>query len=307
MNTPAPTPPRIAVQGEPGCFSHAAAREAWGELELVPCEDFPELFRAVLEGRAEGGVVPVENALAGAVSENLDLLVQHPLRAVAELYVRVEMCLAVRPDGADDPGALTAVASHPVALRQCRRFFADHPHLARVVAGDTAGSIRALMEGEPGWDGAIGPGLAADLYGARILRRGIEDDPLNFTRFLAVAAPGEAEGGAGVGSVGRPPGLALTGRSKVSLVFTAAHSPGSLHAAIGVFAGRGLDLTRMESRPIPGRPWEYRFHADVRGPDAGALAAALEALEAVTYRIWTLGIYPETAVPGSPTEARAEG
>lgn len=294
-------PPRIAVQGEPGCFSHAAARGGYGELTLVPCPDFPALFAAVLEGRADRGVVPVENALAGAVSENLDLLVRHRLVAVGEVYVRVELCLAVRPGFTGGEGDLTAAASHPVALRQCRGFFADHPRVEAVVAADTAGSIRALVEEEtPGWDAGIGPALAAELYGAAILRRGIEDDPRNYTRFLVVARPGTDDGL-------ELTGQERTGQSKISLVFTAAHEPGSLHRAIGVFAELGLDLTRMESRPIPGRPWEYRFHADVRGPDDGALRQAVMALGAVTHRIWELGVYSEARVPGAGAEAPAPG
>jgi len=285
--------PRVAVQGEAGCFSHAAALHAFGQVTLVPCPDFPALFDAVHEGRAERGVVPVENALAGAVSENLDLFVRHRLVAVGEVYVRVEMSLVVRPDFDGDEGGLAAVASHPVALRQCRRFFSAHPHLAAVVAADTAGSIRALMDGAS-WDAAIGPGLAAELYGATVLRRGIEDDSRNYTRFLVVAPAGATD-------AGTPASRSWTGRSKVSLVFTAAHAPGSLHRAIGVFADRGLDLTRLESRPIPGRPWEYRFHADVRGPDAETLRGAIQALGAVTHRIWELGIYPEATPPEGPS------
>lgn len=296
-----PGRPPVAVQGDPGCFSHAAAIRAFGEVELVPCDDFPALFDAVEEGRAGWGVVPVENALAGAVSENLDLLLRRRLVAVAEVYVRVELCLAVRPGGGGPGPAvaeLSAAASHPVALRQCRRFFGEHPGLRPVVAADTAGSIRELMQGDPGWDAGIGPALAADLYGARILRRGIEDDPRNFTRFLVVGPPGDAPREAAPLGAG-PGGITPTGRSKASLVFTLPHTPGSLHRAIGIFAERGLDLTRLESRPIVGRPWEYSFHADVRGEGEDAIRAGIDALRAEALEVRKIGMYAEVAVPGA--------
>lgn len=297
---------RVAVQGDPGCFSHAAALAHFGTLDLVPCRDFAELFAAVLEGRADRGCVPVENALHGAVSESLDLLVQHPLCAVGEAYVRVEMCLAVRPG--TTASELTAVASHPVALRQCRRFFRRHPHVREVVAADTAGSIRALMAtappveadpaygreggdaGEPeqrtvgGWDGAIGPALAAELYGAELLMRGIEDHPRNFTRFLIVAREEDA-----VPHRGRD--------AKASLAFTLPHRVGSLHGALGILADAALDLTRLESRPIPGRPWEYRFYADIRSAAGGAWAGALAALGGLATDVRVIGVYPEADAP----------
>lgn len=287
---------RIAVQGEPGCFSHAAAVGSFGEVELVSCPDFPTLFDAVREGRAQVGVVPVENALAGAVSENLDLLVDRNLVAEAEIYVRVELCLAARP-GPDEADramrGLTAAASHAVALRQCRRFFASHPHIRSVVTADTAGSIKDLMAGAGAWDAAIGPALAAELYGARILARGIEDDPRNFTRFLVVRPAGGEERG----PPGPAPGHPVTGFLKASLVFTLPHRPGALHRALGIFADRGLDLTRLESRPIVGRPWEYRFHADIRGEDGAALRAAISALRRHAPELRVVGTYPEAEIP----------
>lgn len=292
---PAAAGARVAVQGDPGCFSHAAAVGAFGEVQLVPCADFPVLFDAVESGRADRGVVPVENALAGAVTENLDLLLRRDLRAVAEAYVRVELCLAVRPSsGGDDQivAGLDSAASHPVALRQCRRFFSDHRHIRPMVAADTAGSIRELMEGGAAWSAAIGPALAADLYGARIVARGIEDDPRNFTRFLVVARRGEGDG------LPPPDPSTRTGRAKASLVFTLAHRPGSLHRAIGLLAQRGLDLTRLESRPIVGRPWEYAFHADVRGADEDRVRGGIRALRDVASEVTEIGVYPEERVPG---------
>jgi prephenate dehydratase len=284
-------PLRVAVQGEPGCFSHAAALGHFGALELVACLDFPDLFAALADGRADRACVPVENALAGAVIENLDLLVRSPVTAVAEAYVRVEMCLAARPGTVLED--LVAVGSHPVALRQCRRFLRERPGVREVVAADTAGSIRALMDdSEVRWNGAIGPALAADLYGAEVLARGIEDHPRNFTRFLIVAQEEAAD------RVGDPPATASAGASpKASLAFTLPHRPGALYEALGVFAEEGLDLTRLESRPIPGHPWEYRFYADVRGTVGETFERAVQDLRALSDDVRVIGRYAEVAAP----------
>jgi prephenate dehydratase len=306
-------PLRIAVQGAPGCFSHAAGLTLFPALELVPCDSFPELFDAVESGRAHAALVPVENALAGAVAENLDLLSRSELRALAETLVPVEMCLAVRPEAAEAGVAgVRAAASHPVALQQCRRFFREHGHIRSIVTSDTAGSVREIMQGDPGWDAGIGPALAAELYGARVIARGIQDDAANYTRFLVMARRDEAllaSGSTGLGQaleVGRNAsvlaahGLELSGREKVSLVVTAPHEPGSLHRVIGVFAAQGLDLTRIESRPIPGSPWEYLFHMDVRGGDPGALDAALVELRDTAAHVLELGRYPEVGLAPAP-------
>lgn len=300
---PLSTGPRVAVQGDPGCFSHAAALGHFGSLELVPCLDFEGLFDAVLDGGADVACVPVENALAGAVTDTLDLLVRRPVHAVAEAYVRVEMCLAVRPGTRLED--VSAVASHPVALRQCRRFLGGLEGVEEIVARDTAGSIRDLMQGTVSgrtapWNAAIGPALAAELYGAELLEREIEDHPRNFTRFLIVAA---GKGGAASGTADSGPGTADSGPAagdappKASLAFTLPHRPGSLHEAIGLFAEAGLDLTRVESRPIPGRPWEYRFFLDVRGAAGAAWHRARAALEAVASEVRVIGVYPETRAP----------
>jgi prephenate dehydratase len=271
----------VAIQGEAGSFSHAAAQEALGpDVRLVPCPTFDELFRAVTTGRATRGVVPIENSLAGSVYEAYDALGGHALHVVGETQVRVRHCLVVRPGtGLSD---LRRVASHPVALAQCRRFFTDHPAVAPVPAYDTAGSVRDLISGGLEADGAIGSALAARLYGGEILLEGIEDHAENYTRFLVVA---------------QQPGP-LGGASKTSLVFHLANVPGSLYRAMGVFATRGLDLTKIESRPLPGRPWEYTFYLDVLGdPRAGgAVADALAELTGLARELRVLGAYPARAL-----------
>lgn len=279
------TPPvRVAVQGVPGCFSHAAAVGLFDEIDLIPYRDFVGLFDAVRSGRADRGMVPVENALAGAVVENLDLLVRSTLHVVAESYVRVELCLVGRPGSRVDQ--LTGAGSHPVALRQCRVFFEEHPHIQSRVTHDTAGAIDDLMSGEATFDAAIGPALAAELYGGEVLRTGIEDHRTNFTRFLVVARDQEST-------------APRSATDKASLAFTLPHRPGTLHAAIGLFAEAQLDLTRVESRPIPGRPWEYCFYADVRTGEGDVFDRTLSRLKELAPEVWVLGRYPEQEAPGT--------
>ncbi|HKW40024.1 MAG TPA: prephenate dehydratase [Gemmatimonadales bacterium] len=264
----------VAIQGEAGSFSHAAALEALGpDVRLVPCASFEDLFRAVATGGAARGVVPIENSLAGSVHENYDLLGRHPLHVVAETQVRVRHCLIARPGTALD--AVRRVASHPVALAQCRAFFAAHPEVVPVAAYDTAGSVRDLMARRLAADAAIAAALAAELYGAAVLQEGLEDHAENYTRFLVI---------------GREP-APLERARKSSLVFTLPNVPGSLHRALGAFAVRGLDLTKIESRPIVGRPWEYAFYLDVLGDPSGEVAAALAELRAFAPELRVLGTY----------------
>jgi prephenate dehydratase len=269
----------VAIQGEAGSFSHAAAREVLGaDVRLVPCPTFEDLFRAVESGQATRGVVPIENSLAGSVYEAYDALGAHALHVVGETQVRVRHCLVVRPGTA--LGDVRKVASHPVALAQCRRFFVEHPTVAAVPAYDTAGSVRDLLADRLDANAAIGSALAATLYGGEVLLEGLEDHPENYTRFLVVASePGS-----------------LAGNSKTSLVFTLPNVPGSLYRAMGVFATRGLDLTKIESRPLLGRPWEYAFYLDVLGDPRGAVADALAELAPLARELRILGAYPARAL-----------
>jgi len=274
----------VAIQGEAGSFSHAAAREALGQdVRLVPCPTFDELFRAVETGDATRGVVPIENSLAGSVYEAYDALGAHALHVVGETQVRVRHCIVVRPGTA--LSGIRRVASHPVALAQCRRFFVDHPAITPVPAYDTAGSVRDLLAGGSDADAAIGSALAAQLYGGEILLEGIEDHPENYTRFLVVA---------------REPGP-LDGTSKTSLVFLLPNVPGSLYRAMGAFANRGLDLAKIESRPIMGRPWEYAFYLDVLGDPRGAVAEALAELASLARELRVLGAYPARPARAVPS------
>lgn len=275
--TKALSPVSVAIQGEAGAFSHEAAVKLYGpDIELIPTRTFDDLFAAVFTGQAQRGVVPVENTLAGSVQGNLDRVIQHSLHVVGETRVRIRLCL-LAPPGKRLEDIRTA-ASHPVALQQCTGFFRAHPEIQPVAVYDTAGSVRDLMSGEGEYDAAIGSDLAASRYGARILFPEIEDDPRNHTRFFAISREPDEE-----------PGI----QSKTSLAFVVAHEPGSLHRALGAFADVGVDLTKLESRPILGRPWEYRFFADVRGDPEGAVGECLERLRSIATELKVLGSYEE--------------
>ncbi len=274
-SAPDPTLPRtVAIQGELGSFSHAAARLALGaSVDVRPQASFDALFAAVLCQQAELGLVPVENTLAGSIHENYDRLRQQPVHVVGEAQIHVEQCLIARPGAS--LASIRRVASHPVALAQCRRFFSAHPGIEPVPVYDTAGAVRDIMQGGLQSQAAIASRLAADLYGARVLAAGIQDDAWNVTRFLLVAThphvPAEAD--------------------KTSLAFRLSQAPGTLHRALSCFAQRGLDLTKIESRPLPGPLWDYVFYLDVLGAPHGALAGALAELRGFSYDLRVLGSY----------------
>jgi len=266
----------VAIQGERGAFSHEAALDLLGRTaEVLPRPSFDALFDALRDGAADRALVPIENSLAGSIHENYDRLRSRPFHIVAETQLRIRHCLVARP-GASLKG-IRQVASHPVALAQCRDFFAQRPQLEAVPAYDTAGSVMDLLRDGPVTRAAIASRLAADTYGGDILMEGIEDDPQNYTRFLLLAR-----------EPGPPPGAG----AKTTVVFTLANAPGALHRALGAFSVRGLDLAKIESRPLRGRPWEYVFYLDVLGDPAGDLAAALEELRALSGEFRVLGSYP---------------
>ena len=266
----------VAIQGEAGAFSHGAALELLGpDADVRPVRSFEALFQAVLSGDVERGVLPIENSLAGSIHENYDRLRASPLHIVGEAQLRIRHCLIVRR-GASLEG-LTRVASHPVALAQCRRFFAEHPGVEAIATYDTAGSVMDLLRDGPATQAAIGPALAASLYGGQILLESIEDDPENYTRFLLLA---------------RESGT-LEAANKTSIVFVLDNKPGALHRALGVFAARDLDLCKLESRPLRGHPWEHSFYLDVLGDPRGAAGEAIEELGQSCRELRILGSYPE--------------
>jgi len=219
--------------------------------------------------------VPIENSLHGSIHENYDRLKSRPLHIVGETQLRIRQCLIAQPGSSI--AMIRRVASHPVALAQCRRFFAERPQVEAVSAYDTAGAVQDLMKGGLATQGAIASRLAAELYGASVLLDGIEDDPENYTRFLLLAREAEA----------------LEAANKTSIVFVLDNKPGSLYRALGVFASRELDLCKLESRPLRGHPWEHSFYLDVLGDPRGAAGEAIEELGQSCRELRILGSYPE--------------
>jgi prephenate dehydratase len=274
------TPPagvaRIAFQGERGAFSEEAALRLLGdEISLVPRPTFVALFSAVAEGLADYVLAPIENTLAGSVVPSLDLLLESRLHAVAEVVLPIALHLIGAP-GATIEG-IASVESHPVALAQCERFLRAHPGIARRATLDTAGSVLEVVRSGDVSRAAVAGEHAARIHGGVILRRHIEDHPENYTRFLLLSPSAEVSDRA----------------DKLSLVIELAHIPGALHSALGVFARRSIQLHKIESRPIPGRPWQYRFYLDLQAStnDADTLAA-LDELRHCTDTIHVVGCYP---------------
>jgi prephenate dehydratase len=267
---------KVAIQGERGAFSNEAAVGALGtEIEIVPCPGFTELFAAVSEGGADRAMVPIENSLHGSIHENYDRLKTSALHITGETQLRIRQCLIARPGAT--LATIRRVASHPVALAQCRGFFAERPQIEAVTAYDTAGAVKDLLRGGLLTQAAIASRLAADLYGGQVLLEGIEDDAENYTRFLILA---------------REPGP-IEQANKTSVVFVLDNEPGVLYRALGLFASRGADLCKIESRPLRGYPWEYSFYLDVLGDPRGAAGDALRELEGMAREMRILGSYPE--------------
>ena len=267
----------VAIQGERGAFSHDAALGVLGaDVGILVTPSFDELFDAVVSGRADRAIVPIENSLVGSIHENYDRLRHSPLHIVGETELRIRHCLIARPGAS--LASIRRVSSHPVALAQCRRFFVERPQIEAVTAYDTAGAVRDLLRTDgPVTHAAIASSLAARIYGGDVLIEGIEDDPQNYTRFLVLA---------------REPGP-LEAATKTSAVFTLENVPGALYRALAAFAVRGVDLSKIESRPLVGRPWEYAFYLDVLGDPRGAVGEAFKDLKAVTHELRILGSYPE--------------
>ncbi len=273
---------KIAIQGEPGSFSHEAALKLVGGAEIVPCALSAEVFRALDEGAVDAAAIPIENSLAGSVLEHFDLLLKHDVEVVEETLVRIRHNL-IAISGVSI-GEVERVFSHPVALAQCRRFLAAHPAMKAIAFYDTAGSVKQLMEVRDRSVAAIASEAAAAMYGAEILERDIEDNPENYTRFFLVRRAGEAQ---------TERKLSDAEANKMSIAFTLEHRPGSLVAALGALSAVGTNLTKIESRPVHGKPWEYIFYVDCQIGSSAEGARALEALEAHCGMVKELGRYRE--------------
>jgi prephenate dehydratase len=269
---------RVAFQGEPGAFSEAAAIRLLGErITPVPRPTFDATFRAIAEGAADALLVPVENSLAGSVVRVFDLLLDSQLSIVAETILPIEMHL-IAPAGATLAG-IRSIASHPMALAQCERFFAGHPQWKRVPAEDTAGSVReALARGDKS-HAAIAGRRAAEHYRGVILAEGIQDNAENFTRFVLLLHAKQAAENSDPDA------------RKMTIAMRLAHRPGSLLAALEPFARHGVNMLKIESRPIHGRPWEYQFFLDIEAEAAERLEDALKEVRKATSELRVLGLY----------------
>ncbi len=267
--------PMVSFQGERGAFSEEAAYQLLGSrIRVLPCETFSAAFESVAQAKAPYCLVPIENTLAGSVYENYDLLLSNDLHIVGEVNLRVVHNLMAFPG--TPLGKLRQVYSHPVALAQCSRFFLRHPKVEKIPFYDTAGAVRMLSERRIPGAAAVASRTAAQVYGARILATHLEDHRQNYTRFLLLSK--------------KP---TLTPRAnKVSIVFSTRNVPGALFKCLSVFALRDIDLSKMESRPLRGRPWEYLFYLDFVGHlHEERCRNALTHLGEVTQLLRVLGCY----------------
>jgi prephenate dehydratase len=299
---------RVAFQGEAGAFSEAAAIQLLGPaIVTVPRATFDSAFGAVGEGQADALLAPVENSLAGSVVRVYDLLLESNLQIVAETILPIEHHLIACPGSA--LSGIRSVASHPMALAQCERFFVTHADLQRIPAEDTAGSVREVLARGDKSAAAIAGRRAAERYGGIILASDIQDGVENFTRFvllLPASRDGAARAGAPDFVPAASPGLTdimaeLKARQraqaapptvlKTCLALRLAHRPGALLAALEPFSRLGMNLLKIESRPIHGRPWEYQFFLDVEAEDQDRLNAALREVQAANSDLRVLGVY----------------
>ena len=272
---------RIAYQGETGAFSEAASRQVDASAELLPCKSFEDVFIAVDGGTADFGVLPIENSIGGSIHRNFDLLLEHQLPIVGEVEVPVVHHLLALPGRAI--ADVKRVYSHPQALAQCDRFLRTLSGVEIIATYDTAGSAKMIADQKLGDAAAIASERAAQVFGLEPLESSIQDYETNTTRFLVV---------------GRAP-LSSAPADKTTIVFTLTNEPGALFKALAAIALRGIDLTKLESRPFPSRKWEYLFYADLRAArDELPCARALAHLAEFAPMVRVLGSY--SSAPSAP-------
>jgi prephenate dehydratase len=267
----------VAIQGEKGAFSEMAARQLLGPgPEIKPCERFDDVFQALKTGKVEAAVLPIENTLHGSVHENYDHLLRYGLQIVGETNVRIVHNL-IAAAGVSLRN-IKRIFSHPVALNQCLDFLAANPQWERVPFYDTAGSVKMIVADGLKDAAAIASSAAAETYGARILRRSIEDDRQNFTRFFLLGNLAPLNG---------------KGPKKISVVFATRNAPGALFRSLSALALRDISLTKIESRPLRGKPWEYLFYVDFLGDlEDRNVKNALGHLKETADTLTVLGCYP---------------
>ncbi|MGA2234945.1 MAG: prephenate dehydratase [Terriglobales bacterium] len=272
---------KIAIQGELGSFSHEAAEAMLPQAKVVPCARSLDVFDRVKRGTVDGAVIPIENSLAGSVAEHFDLLLGRDVHIVREFRLRIVHNLIALPG--TKLGDVRRVFSHPVALDQCRDLFTKNPRLEPVPFYDTAGSVKHVVAEGLRDAAGIASRRAVAVYGGKILKAGIEDDKKNFTRFFLIER----------GKIKRGKPRAARNGDKTSLAFSVKNIPGALFKALSVFALRDISLSKIESRPMRGRPWEYVFFVDLLCGDDEDSRNALRHLSEVAELVKVLGIYPE--------------
>ncbi|HEX9160913.1 MAG TPA: prephenate dehydratase [Thermoanaerobaculia bacterium] len=269
----------VAFQGERGAFSDEAAHRLLGDtIDAVPCRTFEDAFAAVLNGRVRCALIPIENSLAGSVLRNYELLAENELCIRGETYLRISHNL-IAPPGVH-LADVEHVYSHPVALAQCQRFIAEKS-VEAVAAYDTAGAVKQVIESGARNAAAIAGRMAAEIYGGEIIAEEIEDHRENYTRFLLLTKPDvQIDHVAG-------------GPLKTSILFRTPNRPGALFRALAAFALRDVNMTKIESRPIVGRPWEYSFYVDIGGDLADKnVVRAVDHLREMCEVVRVLGCYP---------------
>ena len=241
---------RVAFQGERGAFSEDAAYKFFGEqIDLLPCETLPEVFDRVKENKAEFGIAPVENSNAGTIVETYDLLLEHDLNIVGETKLRIVHCLITHPN--TELEGIKKIYAHPQAYAQCLNFCRSYPQWRYVPTYDTAGSVKIIKEEGIMDAGAIASQRAAEIYQMKILKKSIENNQQNITRFFIISE--------------KPQEPNRKGNNKTSIVFATRHHAGALYECLGEFALRKINLTKLESRPRPNRPWQHVFYLDFEG------------------------------------------
>ncbi|WP_151087502.1 prephenate dehydratase [Hymenobacter baengnokdamensis] len=267
---------RVAIQGFRGSFHEVAARQYFGSTPaLNACATFGELVAQVADGRADAGLMAIENSLAGSILPNYLLLERSDLIITGEVYLPIQQHLLALPGTALPE--VRAVHSHPMALRQCGDYLSRFPQWQLVETEDTGLSARLLAERRPPGVAVVAGAQAAEAFGLHILARSINDDPNNYTRFLVVERAAAAQ------PVARP--------DKASLYFYTSHAPGQLARVLTLVASHSLNLSKLQSCPRPSQPWHYGFHADVEFEAPAQLAALLAELPAVTEELRVLGAY----------------
>lgn len=274
---------KVTIQGVAGCFHDAAAREyfAGHDVETLPFDTFQQMFDALASDASLVGIVAIENTIAGSLLQNHEMLRQSPLRIFGEYKMRISHVLAALPGESID--SLTEVNSHPMALMQCEQYLRRHPNLKMIERFDTAGSARDIAEQHLTGHAAVCGEYAAELYGLDILEKGIETNRRNFTRFLIIADP----------LLAAEIGPRESEIDKASIVFTLPHTGGALSKILTVLSFYDMNLTKIQSMPIIGREWEYRFYVDLTFESLVRYHQAIEAVRPLAGDLTILGEYAQ--------------